>query len=563
MFRHTRLLFLLCASLLAAQETPPRIQTDSKAPTEASGSLSEAAAPASLLPLPALDPTSSPFTEPLDLDRSPDLLPPLGSVPEPTALAVPTVEEIRTRDLAGKVVGSLLSIRVWDEYGSQLASGVGFYANESGLVVTDAGLLNPEFAAKIDAITLTSPDGTNQKVEGFYLADTQSGVAMLQAEVRSTPPLIFEPQASMAKPLPCHVVAVSEKRGLVLAPATIQADEAVTALGWLPVTGQESPGAVGSPVLDELGRVIAIVGMQVPLKSWMNYALDADLAAYECQRRSLTLRPLAALPKTPALVQVVKSSEFLDAFETLQAKRLERALPMLLRLVQKHPRSAECWSLLGLAAASLGGTSESLGCQRKAVALDPKSGLYWHQLALARVRDRDVLAAPSTEDREALELAVERNPSDRLAWVLLAARAIRDQDLTRAAEALEQLLLISPGYAQAHYLMAYVKGRRLDYLGAEASVRQALQLNPRLADAWYYQGLLSQRQGDVETAIRAFQTTARLSPRHPHAWMNLAHALKKAGRAGEGREAFIEHQKVIAAAKTTAPSSAPPAASPR
>ncbi len=501
-----------------------------------------------VLPLPGFE--EAPMTEEFDLDRTPDLLPSLGSLPDPALSVVPTVQDIKTRDLGGKIIDSVLSIRVWDQSGGLLAHGAGFYASERGLVITDAGLMHPEIAAKIDFITLTSPNGTNQRVDGFYIVDTSSGVALLQAEVASTTPLALHPGADFSRPQECHVVAVSEKRGLVLAPATIEADTAVTALGWMPVKGGESPGAVGSPVLDEEGRVIAIVGMQVPLKSWMNFALDIDAAAFEARRKNLPLQPLTALPRMPTIVNVVKSTEFLDVFELLQNKRLESALPRLIRLTRKYPRSAECWALLGIAAGHLGGSSEALSCQRKAVALDPKSGLYWQQLALSKLRDKTSITAPdSTEEREVLELATQQQPNDPIAWLLLATRRIRDGDMGQAGEALSRLILLSPDYSHAHYLMAYVQGKKRDYAVAEQSIRRALNLNTRSADAWYYQGLLAEKKGDMDTAIKAYQATTRLKPTHSTAWMNLAHAFKKAGKGTEAREAFQEHQKRTAPAK--------------
>jgi len=472
--------------------------------------------------------------------RSSDLLPPIIPLPDEQPV---TVEDIIIRGIGSKVVASVLSIRVWDAFGGQLAHGVGFYVTDNGMVLTDTGLVHPEFAEKIDYITLTSADGTNQKVEGFFTADLVSGVTLLKAEVRSSIPLKLRPAVDLANSTPCHVVAVSEKRGLVLAAAKIQQDPAITGLGWHPVKGDESPGAVGSPVLDSNGQVIAIVGMKVPLKSWMNFALTTERAAFELQRRRGALQPLTALPKAPTIVSVARSTAFLDAFETLQAKRVDAALPKLIRLTTQYPRSAECWALLGLAAAHLGGAVEAVNCQRKAVSLDPKAGLYWHQLALAKLRDKSIVAPNSTEDREALELATQQRPDDSLAWLLLASRYVRDSDLGKANDALNKLILLAPDYAQAHYLMAYVQGKRRDYQGAEQSIRRALNLNSRSPDAWYYQGLLSDKQGDLDTAIKAYRTTVRLKPTHSRAWMNLAHALKKAGKATEAREAFLEHQK--------------------
>ncbi len=486
-------------------------------------------------------PQGLPMQDELDPGRPPDLLPPLAPLPTPAKSMTP--EELKLLALGQKVVASVVSIRVWDEFGGQLAHGVGCFVSADGVVLTDTGLVHPEIAGKIDHVTITTADGTNQPVQGFYLADLTSGVTLLQAESRASTPLRLLAEVDLARETACHVVAVSEKRGLVLASARIQKDSSITALGWHSLRGDESPGAVGSPVLDAAGNVIAIVGMKVPLKSWMNFALKSDQAAFEIQRRRAALQPLTNLPKAPTLVSVARSTEFLDAFQTLQARRVDSALSKLIRLTTKYPRSAECWALLGLAASYMGGASEAVNCQRKAVALDPKAGLYWHQLAFAKLRDKSAVAPNTTEDREALELATQQRPDDKLAWLLLASRYVRDGDLGKADDALNRVILLAPDYAQGHYLMAYVRGRLRDYDGAEQYIRRALNLNSRYPEAWYYQGLLFDKRGEHDNAIKAYQTTARLRPSHPQAWLNLAHALKKAGKTTEARQAFQEHQR--------------------
>jgi tetratricopeptide (TPR) repeat protein len=489
------------------------------------------------------NPNGLPMAEEIDPGMPPDLLPPLAPFPGDAPDKPMTPAELKLLSLGQKVVASVVSIRVWDEFGGQIAHGVGCFVTDDGVVLTDAGLVHPEIAGKIDRVTLTTADGTNQPVTGFYLADNATGVTLLQAETRSSKALRFKTEVNLAKETPCHVVAVSEKRGLVIAHAKIQKDSSVTALGWHPLRGDESPGAVGSPVLDDDGNIIAIVGMRVPLKSWMNFALKADQAAFEVQRRRSAFQPLANLPKAPTLVSVARSTEFLDAFQTLQARRVESALPKLIRLTAKYPRSAECWALLGLAASYLGGASEAVNCQRKAVALDPKAGLYWHQLAFAKLRDKSATAPNSEEDREALELATQQRPEDSLAWLLLASRHARDGNLGKAEDALNRVILLAPDFAQGHYLMAYVRGRLRDYDGAEQHIRRALNLNSRYPEAWYYQGLMFDKKGDFDAAAKAYQTTVRLRPNHPQAWMNLAHSLKKAGKTTEARQAFQEHQR--------------------
>lgn len=464
--------------------------------------------------------------------------PPEGSPEKPL-----TPEDLELRAMGMKVAASVVGIRVWDEFGNQISSGIGSFVTTDGIILTDTGLLHPEIAEKVDYITITGADGSNHKITGFYVADLVTGVTLLQSEGRDTQPLELSTNVDFSKELACHVLAVSEKRGLVLADAKVQLDTALTGLGWLNLRGTDSPGDVGSPVLGNDGRVMAIVGMKVPLKSWMNFALPCDAASFELRKARRAMQPLSNLPKTPKLREVANDPEFVAAFATLQQKRVESAMRKLVQLTTKYPRSAECWALLGLSASYLGAAPEALNCQRKAVALDPKAGLYWHQLAFAKLREAKDGIPETTEDREALELAVEQRPNDQLAWLLLASRQVRDGDLGKADDALRRVTMLAPDYAQAHYLQAYVRGRLKDYEGAQAAISQSLKLNAGYSEAWYYQGLLFDKKGEYDEASKAFRNTVRLRPSHPQAWLNLAHVYKKMGKQTEAREAFIQHQK--------------------
>ena len=485
---------------------------------------------------------------PMADEPNPDLLPPIspylpGELPPDLPGKPPTLDELRLRDLGMKIVTSVVGLRVWDSFGTQLASGVGCYVTRDGIILTDTGLLHPEIVEKIDYITVTGADGTNHRITGFYVADLATGVTLLQGERTETTPLELFTETDFRQEQRCHVLAMSEKRGLVLADATAQMDAALTGLGWLNVRGKDSPGGVGSPVVNDAGQMIGIVGMKVPLKSWMNFALPIEAAALELRKRRAPLQPITQLPRKPKLREVVLDPAFVRAFETLQAKRVEQAMRQFVALARKYPRSAECWALLGLSASYLGAAPEALNCQRKAVALDPKTGLYWHQLAFAKMREKPGALPDTTEDREALELATEQRPNDALAWLLLASRRVRDGDLGSADDALRRVMLLAPNYSQAHYLSAYVKGRQKDYAGAQTAITQSLKLNPGYSEAWFYQGLLLDKTGEAEEAAKAYRNTVRLRPSHPEAWKNLAYALKKSGRSTEAREAFAEHTK--------------------
>lgn len=469
-------------------------------------------------------------------------MPNLAPLPEPDPEMTP--EQRRLLELAIKVAPSVVAIRVWDEFGDILASGVGCFVTASGLILTDAGLLHPEIADRIDYITTTAADGRNHRVTGWYVADLQSGVALLQSEDAGVAPLPLKPGLAFEKSMPCHLFAVSEKRGLVLADARLEKDDSLAGQGWLNVRGDESPGAPGSPVIDEQGHVVAIVGMQVPLKSWMNFALPCDMASYESQRRLSEPKPLSTLPTEPRLKNVSEDASFLAAYKALTEKKIMTATRRLLALTKKYPRSAECWTLLGLSCSQLGAATEAVNCQRKAVALDPRTGLYWHQLATAQLRQNEGKQI-TDEGRDALKQATALRPGDALTWLLLGTRTLQEQDFAGADEALRQVIKLEPRYAPAYYLLGYARSRLKDYAGAMTAVERCLELDDRAADAWFLKGLLLDKQNKPLKAVEAYTEATRLKPTHPHAWQNLARAHQRTGNETAARVAMRERLKAI------------------
>lgn len=509
----------------ALQDSPnPLLFFDPQAPPPAAGEMSTA------------DENALP---PLSLWMPGETPPPEPAEPEPT----PAQRELIA--LARRVAGSVVSLRVWDEFGGLLTAGVGCFVSGDGLILTDASLLHPEIAGRIDYITTTAADGTNHRITGYYTCDLQTGVALLQGDGPPPPALPLRTGHDFSQPSPCRVVALSEKRGLLIADATVAFDDTLAGQGWLTLRGEDSPGGVGSPVLAADGAVIGVVAMKTPLKSWMNFALPCDQAAYETGKKRPPLKPLSQLPQTPRLDQVARDPLFLTAFSQVQTRAMSAATRSLLRLTKRYPRSAECWALLGLSAGYLGATPDALGCQRRALALDPQAGLHWHQMAMAQIRTRaagGTETSSEAEEYEALAQAVERSPNDRVSWLLLATHHLKSGRLREADDCLRRLTFLAPSYAQGYYLLASVKARLSDPTAAAEAIARCLEINDSQPNAWFFQGLIHDKLGDPKKAAESYRKATRLQPDHPHAWKSLAYALKKQGRQTEAAQAYRQHR---------------------
>jgi tetratricopeptide (TPR) repeat protein len=487
-------------------------------------------------------------------------LPPLspfmpGEVPPsaaPPPSTPPTPAQKALVALAEKVASAVVSIRVWDQFGGLLSSGVGCFVSSDGLILTDASLLHPEFASRIDYITTTAANGANHRITGFYVSDLSTGVALLQGDGPTPHALELDPEAEFSKPRACRVVALSDKRGLLIADAEAAWDDTLAGQGWLTLRGEDSPGGVGSPILDDSGRVIGVVAMKTPIDSWMNFGLPAGWAAFEAQKKRPPLKSLKELPKSPSLAQVSADPDFLAAFQQIQSRAMAPATRTLLRLTKRYPRSPECWALLGICSGFIGATPDALACQRRAVALNPESGLHWHQMAVASLRNRAASGqspdSDAPEEYQALLNATRESPNDRLSWLMLATHHIRSNRLAEAEEALRRLTLLSPSYARGFYLLAYVKTRLREPDAAVQALERCLDINRRQPAAWYFLGLILDNMNDPRKAADAYRQAVRFDAGHPQAWLNLARSLKRANRPTEAASAFREHQKRVLAA---------------
>jgi tetratricopeptide (TPR) repeat protein len=442
-------------------------------------------------------------------------------------------------ELARKVAPAVLSLRAWDGYGNELARGCGFFIGEQGALLTDMSVVHPDFAARLEYISITTGTGQTHRVSGVWAQNLETGFTVLQSDARDTPFLVVDPQFNFAREQTVSLVALHENHGLTLADAFIKADDTAAGAGWLNLRGEDSPGEPGSPVLSAEGKVVALVAMRVPQGKWFNFGIRIEAVADVLRKMPEgTPAPLGVLAKTQ-LPPVQQDQRFIEAFLALQQGRARTATAALVRLLKPYPRSAELWALLGLGFAQLGAKDEAANCNRKAVALDPTMGEAWRQLGV-----NQLAAAPVPAAREALEKAVVERPADRLAWQLLAEQQLLARQFAEAERSLLEVLKLESDYAQASYLLGYAKASQGDYRGAEEAVRHCLRQDKKHVAAWFYLGLLCARQGRLAEAAEAYRQAVALDPKHPNAWRNLALVQRQLGRTAEAGVAFERHRRL-------------------
>lgn len=141
----------------------------------------------------------------------------------------------------------------------------------------------------------------------------------------------------------------------------------------------------------------------------------------------------------------------------------------------------------------------------------------------------------------ALRKAIELNPLDLYASVLLAWAEVAQERTDDALARLADVLAAAPSHALAHVVAGHAHLRAERWPEADAHLAQALALeNDRKASlyAWYYTGQLRMATGAWDEAIVAFAKALEYGPNLVEARYETGHAHWGAGRPDEARAAW-------------------------
>ncbi len=501
------------------------------------------------LPVLDLEDLENPLFEPLEIEQLPQL-DEQGQVIEPEILPepeipIPTAEELdltpSQRELfsvARKAAPAVLSLRAYDRFGIELSRTAGFFISDWGLIATDVSLVTPDIQSEISYITAIAGDFTTFRIRGVWRRDLENGVIVLQADAINTPYLEFAGSIAADDASKVYLIAFDEERGLLLADAQASFEKNVVGEGWLEVTGEDSQGDQGSPLLNGEGKVVGLVAMKLEQENWINYAIPIGGIPVDSYRDNIKLVSVGNLGQLAA-DDILESSSFQKAYLSLYQEDYKRALRLLLKLSRSYPRSGEVWALLGLALRNTGNIEDALSAQRKAVALNPDAGSQWRQLAMI-----EKLAGEEGKEKDiksALEQAVKERPGDRISWLLLGQEHLKAQEWQQADRALRQVVKIEPDYSRGLFLLGIVRGQLGDYENALALLQRSKRFNKRNAGAWFYTGLLLEHDGEIKDAVKAYERCVRINPSYPNAWANLAYAYRRTGNATKARQAIKKH----------------------
>ncbi|MFP4474636.1 MAG: S1C family serine protease [Desulfatibacillaceae bacterium] len=178
--------------------------------------------------------------------------------------------------LVEEVKPSIATVVAYDEEGSVLRTGTGFFIDGAGGLVTNLHVVNN--AHHCGARTL---DGSERDVLGMDSADPAADLVLLRVDVRAG----SFPALSLAAREPAvgeRVMVVGSQLGLeytVSEGIVSGIRETRRKVTLYQITAAISPGSSGSPVLDGQGTVLGVANGQVPGGQSINFATPASYVA--------------------------------------------------------------------------------------------------------------------------------------------------------------------------------------------------------------------------------------------------------------------------------------------
>ena len=201
------------------------------------------------------------------------------------------------------------------------------------------------------------------------------------------------------------------------------------------------------------------------------------------------------------------------ALHQLSVLRLKRgafadAIPLIERLIERHPGSSDAHNNLGVALQGLKRSAEALPHFEKAAALAPNHAETHRNLGRAQ-QSLGRLA----EARASYERAIALRPDYAVAHNALGA-LLAPNHPEQAVTSFARALAARPAYADALNNMGIALQALGRYEEAVASYRQALAIKPDNADAYSNLGLALRSLNRHEEAIACFEFAQGIKPDH-------------------------------------------------
>jgi tetratricopeptide (TPR) repeat protein/S1-C subfamily serine protease len=286
-----------------------------------------------------------------------------------------------------------------------------------------------------------------------------------------------------------------------------------------------SEGDGGGPVLDEQGRVVAVITGKSGPQQQVAYCLGVAEVRDFLRDNEARWNPRGAGPLCDRG----------DLF--LKARQYDRAILDFTEALKADPTCARACSERGRAYLLRGDLAAAVRDCTRALELDPK-------LAAAHVHRAAALLGRG-ELREALadcDAAILINARGADAYSVRALVRLEIGDADKALADCDEALWLDPKLATAYQHRGLVYARRGDHVAALRDYDRAIDLDPHLADAFRARGDLRWGRSDVAAALADYSQALALAPDDAPAHLGRGRAL--AAR-GEMRAALDDFRAAI------------------
>ncbi|MEO5350888.1 MAG: tetratricopeptide repeat protein [Magnetococcus sp. YQC-3] len=224
---------------------------------------------------------------------------------------------------------------------------------------------------------------------------------------------------------------------------------------------------------------------------------------------------------------------FLQAVNALQAGDPRRASVAFRALLDRQPRHADAWHLLGVCSQVQGLFAEAVPCIEKAIALNGGAPHYHYNLGRSHLRLQEWQKALTAFTKAR---ALDPRPAEY--WVGMAQAL---DGLERNAEArllYEQAVASHPQDGITLNIFGLSLKRQGLLAEAAARFQMATQVVPSSAESWNNLGNTWRQMGLLDQAEEALRRAVTLLPNSPHTQGNWGHLLMDRHRFREAARAF-------------------------
>ncbi|HEV3080125.1 MAG TPA: protein kinase [Gemmataceae bacterium] len=212
---------------------------------------------------------------------------------------------------------------------------------------------------------------------------------------------------------------------------------------------------------------------------------------------------------------------YLEAHELAINGNYRAALPLLLEVTRRDPRSYSAWAVRGNCHDFLNQNADALACYNACVALRPTDPRAWHNRGLIYLKQRFFqLALADFDQAIALRDDVPEPYIDR---------ALAKKGLNRYREAVEDFsaaLQHHTSITRVYFMRARARDQAGDHEGAKRDLADGMRLEPADYKSWVARGE-ARRQKDPQGALADFQRALDTNPVGVEALQNIGGLLSE------------------------------------